>query len=95
MTVENDFHVPVNKVVRFELTSKDVIHSFYVPWMRLRQDAVPGRIIHVWFEVTEIGNYEIPCSQLCGFGHSGMKGSCTFSRRKTTTSGSRTSTRNK
>ncbi len=43
VTVENDFHVPVNKVVRFDLTSKDVIHSFFVPWIRLRQDAVPGR----------------------------------------------------
>ena len=41
---------------------------------RLRQDAVPGRNIHVWFEVDKIGEYEIPCSQLCGFGHSGMKG---------------------
>jgi len=74
VTVENDFHVPVNKVVRLELSSKDVIHSFYVPNMRLRQDAVPGRVIHVWFQATEIGQYEIPCSQLCGFGHSGMKG---------------------
>ena len=74
LTVENDLHVPVNKVVRIELSSKDVIHSFYVPNMRLRQDAVPGRVIHVWFQATEVGQYEIPCSQLCGFGHSGMKG---------------------
>ena len=75
--VENELHVPVNKVVRIDLTSKDVIHSFYVPNMRLRQDAVPGRIIHVWFEATETGQYEFPCSQLCGFGHSGMKGNLT------------------
>jgi len=74
VTVENDFHVPVNKVVRLDLTSKDVIHSFFVPNMRLKQDAVPGRIIHVWFDATEIGTYEIPCAELCGFGHSGMKG---------------------
>lgn len=74
VTVENDFHVPVNKVVRFELGSKDVIHSFFVPWIRLKQDAVPGRLIHVWFEVTKLGEYEIPCAELCGFGHSGMKG---------------------
>jgi len=77
LMLENEMHVPVNKVVRLDLTSKDVIHSFYVPNMRLRQDAVPGRIIHVWFEATEIGQYEIPCSQLCGFGHSGMKGNLT------------------
>ncbi len=74
VTVENDFHVPVNKVVRVDLTSKDVIHSFYVPNMRLRQDAVPGRVIHLWFQATEVGKYDIPCSQLCGFGHSGMLG---------------------
>jgi len=42
--------------------------------LRLRQDAVPGRTILVWFEATKPGKYEIPCSQLCGFGHSGMKG---------------------
>jgi cytochrome c oxidase subunit II len=77
VTLENDFHVPVNKVVRIDLTSKDVIHSFFVPNMRLKQDAVPGRIIHVWFEAKEKGTYEIPCAELCGFGHSGMKGSLT------------------
>jgi cytochrome c oxidase subunit 2 len=74
VTVENDLHVPVNKVVRIALTSKDVIHSFFVPVMRLKQDAVPGREIPVWFEATEVGQYEIPCAELCGFGHSGMKG---------------------
>jgi cytochrome c oxidase subunit II len=74
VTVENEFHVPVNKVVRFDLTSRDVIHSFFVPWLRLKQDAVPGRHIHVWFEATKKGEYEIPCAQLCGFGHSGMDG---------------------
>jgi len=71
---DNDLHVPVNKVVRVYLGSKDVIHSFYLPNLRLRQDAVPGRTILVWFEATKPGKYELPCSQLCGFGHSGMKG---------------------
>jgi len=71
---DNDLHVPVNKVIRVHLSSKDVIHSFYLPNLRLRQDAVPGRTILVWFEATKPGKYEIPCSQLCGFGHSGMKG---------------------
>jgi len=71
---DNDLHVPVNKIVRVYLTSKDVIHSFYLPNLRLRQDAVPGRTILVWFEATKPGKYELPCSQLCGFGHSGMKG---------------------
>ena len=71
---DNDIHVPVNKVVRVHLGSKDVIHSFFLPNLRLRQDAVPGRNILVWFEVTTPGKYEIACSQLCGFGHSGMIG---------------------
>jgi cytochrome c oxidase subunit II len=71
---DNDLHVPVNKVVRLHLTSKDVIHSFFVPSLRLKQDAVPGRSIAVWFEATKPGKYELPCAELCGFGHSGMKG---------------------
>jgi cytochrome c oxidase subunit 2 len=75
VTVENEFHVPVNTVVRFDLTSKDVIHSFFVPALRLKQDSVPGRVIKVWFEAREVGTWEIPCAELCGFGHSGMKGS--------------------
>jgi cytochrome c oxidase subunit 2 len=73
--VDNDLHVPVNKVVHVLLHSKDVIHSFFVPQLRLKQDALPGREITVWFEATKPGTYEIPCAELCGFGHSGMKGS--------------------
>lgn len=71
---DNDLHVPVNKVVRIHLTSSDVIHSFFLPNLRLKQDAVPGRSILVWFEATKPGKYELPCAELCGFGHSGMKG---------------------
>ncbi len=75
--IENDLHVPVHQVVRVRLTSKDVIHSFFVPAFRLKQDAVPGRIIEVWFEATAPGVYELPCAELCGFGHSGMLGHVT------------------
>jgi cytochrome c oxidase subunit 2 len=71
---DNDLHVPVNKVVRVHLTANDVIHSFFLPNLRLKQDAVPGRTILVWFEATKPGKYELPCAELCGFGHSGMKG---------------------
>lgn len=71
---DNDLHVPVNKVVRVHLQSADVIHSFFLPNLRLKQDAVPGRNILVWFEATKPGKYELPCAELCGFGHSGMKG---------------------
>ena len=73
-TQENLLHVPVNRPVRVVLTSKDVIHSFFLPNLRLKQDAVPGREIEVWFEATKEGNYEMPCAELCGFGHSNMKG---------------------
>jgi len=72
--MDNDFHVPVNKVVRVQLQSQDVIHSFFVPQFRLKQDAVPGRSIPVWFKATKAGKYEVPCAELCGFGHSGMRG---------------------
>jgi cytochrome c oxidase subunit 2 len=71
---DNDLHVPVHKVVRVYLSSRDVIHSFFLPNLRLKQDAVPGRTILVWFEATKPGKYELPCAELCGFGHSGMKG---------------------
>lgn len=73
-TTENELHVPVNQVVHVQLTSSDVIHSFFVPSFRLKQDAVPGREILVWFEATKAGKYELPCAELCGFGHSGMIG---------------------
>ena len=71
---DNDIHVPVNKTVRVQLSSKDVIHSFFLPNLRVKQDAVPGRTILVWFEAVKTGKYELPCAELCGFGHSGMKG---------------------
>ena len=71
---ENDIHVPVSKVIRIHLKSRDVIHSFFVPNLRLKQDALPGKDILVWFEATKPGKYELPCAELCGFGHSGMRG---------------------
>jgi cytochrome c oxidase subunit 2 len=74
VTMDNDFHVPVNRTVRVVLRSKDVIHSFFVPSFRLKQDAVPGREIPVWFKATIAKKFEVPCAELCGFGHSGMRG---------------------
>jgi cytochrome c oxidase subunit 2 len=70
----DEMHVPVNKVIRVILKSQDVIHSFFVPQFRIKQDAVPGREIRVWFDATKPGRYEWPCAELCGFGHSGMRG---------------------
>ena len=73
-TLLDEMHVPANKVVHVRLRSEDVIHSFFVPQFRMKQDAVPGREIVQWFEATKPGKYELPCAELCGFGHSGMKG---------------------
>lgn len=72
--VENELHVPVNTDIWLSLASEDVIHSFFVPHLRLKQDAVPGREIPVWFQATRPGDYEIACAELCGFGHSTMRG---------------------
>ena len=77
LQMENELHVPVGKVVRVTLKAKDVIHSFFLPNLRLKQDAVPGREIQAWFEATKPGRYELPCAELCGFGHSGMLGHLT------------------
>ena len=77
LQTDNELHVPVNRVVQVFLTSKDVIHSFFLPNLRLKQDALPGRVIQAWFEATKPGVYEIPCAELCGFGHSGMLGHLT------------------
>ena len=71
---ENEIHVPVGKPVRLVLKAKDVIHSLFLPNLRLKQDIVPGRDIEAWFQATKPGKYELPCAELCGFGHSGMKG---------------------
>ena len=73
-TFDNEVHVPVGKPVKLILKSQDVIHSFYMPNLRFKQDAVPGREIPAWFDATKPGKYEIPCAELCGFGHSGMRG---------------------
>jgi cytochrome c oxidase subunit 2 len=69
----NIMHVPVNKPVRVRLRSKDVIHSFFLPNFRVKQDAVPGMGIEVWFTPTRAGQYELACAELCGLGHYRMK----------------------
>ena len=73
-TFDNEVHVPTGKAVVLHLRSRDVIHSVFIPTARFKQDAVPGREILQWVEVMKPGKYEIPCAELCGFGHSGMKG---------------------
>ncbi len=73
-TLLNRVHVPVNQPVILHLEAEDVIHSFFVPDFRVKQDAVPGRRIPVWFEITETGEYELGCAELCGIGHYRMDG---------------------
>jgi len=74
LTLDNEVHVPVGKPIVLHIRSKDVIHAVYIPNLRFQQDAVPGREVLQWFEATKPGKYEMPCAELCGFGHSGMKG---------------------
>jgi cytochrome c oxidase subunit II len=74
---QNVMHVPVGKPVRVRLRSKDVIHSFFLPNFRIKQDAVPGMGIEVWFTPTKAGQYEIACAELCGLGHYRMRASLT------------------
>ncbi len=66
-------HVPVNVPVKVKLRSKDVIHSFFIPVLRIKQDALPGETIDVWFQAKETGEYHLVCAELCGLGHTTMK----------------------
>lgn len=75
--VTRELHLPVNRPVRVRIRSKDVIHSFFIPAFRVKQDAVPGMTIEIWFTPTREGSYEIACAQLCGIGHYIMRGKIT------------------
>lgn len=70
----NALHVPVGVPVRLVMTSQDVIHSFYVPAFRLKQDVVPGRYVEAWFEATKPGVYRLLCTEYCGTDHAVMGG---------------------
>lgn len=70
----NELHLPAGKPVIIHLSSKDVIHSFALPVMRVKQDAIPGLTIPLWFVPTRAGEWEIACAQLCGVGHYRMRG---------------------
>jgi cytochrome c oxidase subunit II len=72
-TVE-ELHVKVNTTYHFELMSRDVVHSFAIPAFRLKQDALPGRVITGWFRPNRVGTYDIQCTQMCGVGHAMMAG---------------------
>jgi cytochrome c oxidase subunit 2 len=68
------FKVPADEDLVFILHSRDVLHSFFVPQFRLKQDAVPGMAIPMWFNATKNGTYDLICAELCGWGHYKMAG---------------------
>jgi cytochrome c oxidase subunit 2 len=70
----NELHIPVNTAVRLTMASEDVIHSFFVPAFRTKQDVVPGRYSTTWFTPTKVGKYHLFCAEYCGTNHSGMIG---------------------
>ena len=80
ITTINQLNLPVDRPVLVRLSSKDVINSFGLYEMRVKQDAIPGMQIPVWFVPTRVGEYEITCSQLCGLGHFRMRGFVTIQR---------------
>lgn len=74
ITELNQITVPVDRPIKVTLKARDVIHSFFLPHFRVKQDAVPGMTITIWFTPTREGRFEIPCAELCGLGHYRMKG---------------------
>jgi len=70
----NQIYLPKDKPVRVQVRSMDVIHSFFLPNFRVKQDAMPGMTIDIWFTPTEVGDFEIACAEHCGLGHYRMRG---------------------
>jgi cytochrome c oxidase subunit 2 len=73
----NDIRIPVNTPVYLQIASTDVIHSFYMPNFRVKIDAMPGMVNHLWFQAKETGEFEIGCAQHCGPNHYKMKANLT------------------
>jgi cytochrome c oxidase subunit 2 len=69
---DSDLHIPVNTAVRLVMTSRDVLHSFYAPAMRVKQDVVPRRYTYAWFLATKPGTYRLTCAEYCGTNHAQM-----------------------
>lgn len=70
----DELHVPLGQPVRLVMTSQDVIHSFFVPAFRIKQDVVPGRYTTIWFKPTQAGEFHLFCAEYCGTDHAGMRG---------------------
>ena len=74
VTTINLLHVPANRPVIVQLSSKDVIHSFFLPNLRIKMDAVPGMVTSLYFQARVPGTYDLACAEHCGFGHYRMRG---------------------
>ena len=70
----NELHVPLNRPVQLTMSSEDVIHSFFVPAFRVKQDVLPGRYTYLWFTPTKLGQFHLFCAEYCGTQHSAMRG---------------------
>ena len=74
ISMVRELHVPVGKKIKIIMTSLDVIHDFFLPEVRLKQDVMPQREILGWFDTTEAGTFHLVCDEICGFGHTRMSG---------------------
>lgn len=70
--IDSTLHVPVDEPVRLVMKSEDVLHSYYIPAFRIKQDVMPQRYTQLWFEANEVGNYRVYCTEYCGQAHSSM-----------------------
>ena len=73
----NDLHIPLDEDVVFSIKSQDVLHSFFLPNLRVKQDVVPGMKQYLWFRANTAGTFDIVCAELCGWGHYKMRGRLT------------------
>jgi cytochrome c oxidase subunit 2 len=78
----NDLHLPANEEVVLQIESQDVLHSFFLPNLRLKQDVVPGMKQFVWFKANRTGVFDVVCAELCGWGHYKMRGRLTLESRE-------------
>ena len=78
---DGDIHFPVGEEILLSIKSADVLHSFFLPNLRIKQDVVPGMEQFMWFRARETGSYDIVCAELCGWGHYKMKARATFEPR--------------
>lgn len=69
IVTNNDLRIPAGRKILLQMTSKDVIHAFFIPNVRLKVDAIPGRVTRMWFDANKPGVYDIACAEMCGLNH--------------------------